>query len=87
MIDDAHVAEHIAGEIRLVRLFLGEHLAQQSVKAPVHRAHGIDRVDHLNDGDPSAESRWTSYNGDNVLINPWVQYAFGTDVTIWGCNV
>ena len=32
----------------------------------------FDSVTHLNDNDESPESRWSSYNGSDVLPNPWV---------------
>lgn len=47
----------------------------------------FDSVTHLNDNDESPESRWSSYNGSDVLPNPWVMYTFKSAVTVSGCRV
>lgn len=39
---------------------------------------------HLNDGDDSPASRWTSYAGP---LNPWVEYIFDSPVSVRGCQV
>ena len=54
-----------------------------------HTSEGseYDSVTHLNDNKESPESRWSSYNGGDILPNPWVMYTFKSPVTVSGCKV
>ncbi|MDO5427233.1 MAG: hypothetical protein Q4F54_06300 [Coriobacteriia bacterium] len=42
----------------------------------------FDSVNHLNDCTEEPDLRWTSYHGDTVEPNPWVQYDFASLVKI-----
>ncbi|MBC8546886.1 glycoside hydrolase family 127 protein, partial [Clostridiaceae bacterium NSJ-31] len=42
-----------------------------------------DSVGNLNDG---SDNRWTAYSYKGST-NPWVQYDFDVDVTLWGSNI
>lgn len=41
----------------------------------------------MNDGTNDPEVRWTSYNGDNVVKNPWVEYDFNEPVCFNGFRI